>query len=244
MGKLKGSFFYFSFLILTCCSCAPQVPYRPLTPPFKISPRSPYTPVNNKPPLKLIEKEDKPLIVIDPGHGGEDFGTQSNSKPKYLEKYLNLATAQILGRFLNQMGYATVFTRTADVFIPLDKRAEFANNKKPYLFVSVHFNSAPSPAAEGIEVFYYRSEEDKERSAQSKVLAKTILDNITLSSQAKSRGVKHGNFAVIRLTNMPAVLVEGGFLTNENEMQRIKDPAYLKKLAWGIALGIQTYIKK
>ncbi len=71
-----------------------------------------------------------------------------------------------------------------------------------------------------------------------------ILRETLTQTQAKSRGVKQANFAVIRETNMPAVLIEGGFVTNELELQKLKDPAYLKKLAWGIVKGIDEYLSK
>lgn len=186
----------------------------------------------------------KPLIVIDAGHGGEDYGAHSNTSPHYQEKYLNLSTAQMLRGFLAQQGYRTIMTRTNDTFIALDKRADFANEKNPSIFLSVHYNSAPSKEAEGIEVYYYKSDEDKMRSRESRLLAQFVLDGVIETTQAKSRGVKHGNFAVIRQTKMPAILIEGGFLTNDKEMQRIKDPTYLKQLAWGIAQGLNAYFDK
>ncbi|MFS6835649.1 N-acetylmuramoyl-L-alanine amidase family protein, partial [Staphylococcus aureus] len=136
----------------------------------------------------------------------------------------------------------TEMTRKTDTFVTLDGRAKFANDRKPDLFVSVHFNSAPSAQAHGIEVFYYRSEQDVERSATSKELAEKILQKVLVNTEAKSRGVKHGNLAVIRKTTMPAVLIEGGFLTNEQEFQKLRDSAYIKKLAWGIAQGIQDFL--
>jgi len=76
------------------------------------------------------------------------------------------------------------------------------------------------------------------------MLAQSILDKTIKNTQAKSRGVKHGNYAVIRETAMPAVLIEGGFLTNTSEMEKIKSAAYLKSLALGIAQGIQNYLAK
>lgn len=186
----------------------------------------------------------KNAILIDAGHGGEDFGANSVGNPKYQEKALNLSTAEMLRRYLRQLGYPVAMTREKDVFLSLEKRATIANSNQSKIFVSVHFNSAPSKEAEGIEVYYYRKEEDAKRTKESKTLAESILNNVIKSTKAKSRGVKHGNFAVIRETTMPAVLVECGFLTSPKEMQKIKDANYLKTLAWGIAQGIEEYLSK
>lgn len=194
--------------------------------------------------LRKLPLRGKGLIIIDPGHGGEDFGTHSKTRPSYQEKNLNLSTAKLLNDYLRRKGYMTLLTRTKDVFIPLNERAIFANRRKPDLFVSVHYNSAPNPKAEGVEVYYYVKGSDKARAEKSKRLAKSVLDQIIYNTKAKSRGVKDGNFAVIRETTMPAILIEGGFLTSNAEMQKIKDPAYLKKLAWGIAQGIDAYMRK
>ncbi len=196
---------------------------------------------------RLPEKEPckptkKTWVMIDPGHGGEDFGTHSLKPPRYQEKYLNLSTAYMLKGCLQQMGYKTTLTRHNDTFISLGQRAALANSEKPTVFVSVHYNSAPSTQAEGVEVFFYRSNKNIERTAQSKKLAELVLNKILAKTQAKSRGVKHGDFAVIRETTMPAILIEGGFLTNENEMGKLRDPAYLKKVATGIAEGVHQYI--
>ncbi|MBA3722282.1 MAG: N-acetylmuramoyl-L-alanine amidase [Parachlamydiaceae bacterium] len=198
----------------------------------------------NVPPFKPSLIKEKCTIVIDPGHGGHDVGTQSVSKPRYQEKSLNLVTANFVKGFLQQLGYKVILTRQTDKFISLDKRAQFANDLKPDLFVSIHYNSAPSAEAEGVEVFFYQSKDDKKRVLQSKKLAQSVLKNVIAHTKAKSRGVKQGNFAVIRETKMPAILIEGGFVTNDNEMQKLKDPAYLKKLAWGIANGVEEFWNK
>lgn len=185
-----------------------------------------------------------PVIIIDAGHGGNDFGTFSVATPKYKEKLLNLTTASMLREYLKKLGYKTLMTRFDDRFISLDERAQFANTNKATLFVSVHYNSAPNKEAEGIEVFYYRSDKDKARSTDSKLLAHAVNKHIITHTDAKSRGVKHGNLAVIRETTMPAILVEGGFLTNANELNKIKDTSYQKRIAWGIAQGIHEYLTK
>jgi N-acetylmuramoyl-L-alanine amidase len=189
-------------------------------------------------------KAVKGVIILDPGHGGEDYGTHSSGTPKYHEKYLNLSTAKLVQTYLQTFGYTVQMTRTDDTFIALDKRAAFANERAPKLFISIHYNSAPSPEADGIEVFYFRTDEDKTRVNRSKQLAQSILDKVVKNTAARSRGVKHGNYAVIRETKMPAVLIEGGFLTNYAEMEKIKDSAYLKQLSLGIAQGIDSFLAK
>lgn len=193
-----------------------------------------------KPPL-LVQNF---FILLDPGHGGHDAGTQSISKPRYQEKSLNLVTAQFVKTYLKQLGYQVLMTREDDTFVSLDKRAQMANERKPTLFVSIHYNSAPSAQAQGVEVFFYQSKEKKERTIQSKHLAQAILKHVVAQTEAKSRGAKQANYAVIRETHMPAVLIEGGFVTNEAELKNLKDPLYLKRLAWGIVCGIEEYLSK
>ncbi len=230
----------FLLLLLVSCSKTPVVQQMQVSEQIQPIPAATQQVPTKKPVYR--GKVEKKLIVIDPGHGGEDDGTKSLTKPKYREKHLNLATAKMLQAYLEQMGYRTIMTRNEDVFIGLKERAKMANDLKPDLFVSVHYNAAESTDAQGVEVFFYQSKTNPERTASSKQLAQNILDRIIVLTQAKSRGVKHGNLAVIRETQMPAVLVEGGFLTNKNEIEKLKDPAYLKMVAWGIAQGIQTYI--
>lgn len=193
---------------------------------------------------KSTSKKHQParhLIVVDAGHGGDDAGAESTN---YSEKNLNLATARLVRIYLQQLGYRTSMTRNADFFVPLDKRASFANSQNPSLFVSLHYNSAPSKSAEGIEIYYYQSKQEPHRSRESKRLADLVLNKVILNTAAKSRGIRDGNFAVIRETNMPAILIEGGFLTNDKEVQRIKNPNYLKQLAWGVVQGIDDYISQ
>ncbi|MFI0434130.1 MAG: N-acetylmuramoyl-L-alanine amidase [Parachlamydiaceae bacterium] len=198
-----------------------------------------------KPPLLVHHI----TIMVDPGHGGHDIGTQSISKPRYQEKSLNLVTAKFVRDFLEHLGYQVIMTREEDKFVSLDKRAKMANELKPTVYVSIHYNSAPIATAQGIEVFFYQSKDEKnkkekERVVKSRRLAHSVLKNIVCETQAKSRGVKHGNYLVIRETAVPAILVEGGFVTNESEMQNLKDPVYLKRLAWGIVCGIEEYLNK
>jgi len=193
---------------------------------------------------KFYKSRKRTHIVIDPGHGGEDFGTYSNTRPRYHEKYLTLATARMLKEQLQKMGYRVSLSRDKDVFVSLPKRLHFAKHKRATMFVSIHFNSAPNIEAQGLEVFYYHSQTQVNRSDASQLLAESILSNVQHSTHAHSRGVKHGNFAVVRDSKIPAILIEGGFLTNLEELDNLKSVAYLERIAHGIAKGIERYLRE
>ncbi len=180
----------------------------------------------------------KPLIVIDSGHGGTDEGAKVGT---FMEKKLTLMTSLLLKKHLEELGYRVMMTRSRDVYLPLPRRVSIANKAKGSLFVSVHFNSSPSSEAQGIEIFYFDSRE-LWRTKASKRLASCILNRVIDKTHAVSRGIKQGNFHVIRETDMPAVLVEGGFITNRDERGKLRDKAYLDRLAIGIAQGIDKYM--
>lgn len=221
--------------------------YIPEPPPKVIGePREMTRPEAKLPPPPQFQppRQLGPVVMIDPGHGGPtDTGAKGRLSPEYMEKNLTLSTAKILKGYLDQMGFKTMMVREEDVSINRYVRARLANEKQPKIYVSIHYNFASDSGAHGIEVFYFKAEESKERSNQSKRLADAVLKHVLAQTGAKSRGVKHGNYAVIRETNMPAILIEGGFMTNEQEMNKLKDPAYIKKIALGIAEGIKDYLK-
>ena len=191
-------------------------------------------------PLAPVRRE---VIIVDAGHGGKDAGA-SSKKDKYEEKGLTLETAQLISGYLKEMGYKTILTRDLDIYVPLDTRAEIANSTDADLFVSIHYNFSPSEEAEGIEVYYYKEEKTPPswRIAQSKELGQEVLKKIVKSTGAESRGVKQANFAVVRQTKMPAILIEAGFLSNPKEREKIKDRKYLHSLAKGIANGVDQYL--
>ncbi|MBS0603556.1 MAG: N-acetylmuramoyl-L-alanine amidase [Verrucomicrobia bacterium] len=181
----------------------------------------------------------KPLIILDAGHGGTDEGAKVNT---FMEKKLTLTTSLLIKKHLEELGYRVIMTRSRDAYLPLQRRVSIANKTKGSLFVSVHFNSSPSTEAQGVEIFYFDSKE-MWRARASKRLANCILHRIVDQTEAVSRGVKQGNFHVIRETDMPAVLVEGGFITNRDERAKLRDRAYLDRLAVGVAQGIDKYMK-
>jgi N-acetylmuramoyl-L-alanine amidase len=180
-----------------------------------------------------------PLVIIDPGHGGYDLGASVQST---YEKSLTLSTAMLVKKYLSQKGYKVIMTRTKDVYLSLKERAEIANKTRGKLFVSVHFNADKNLAASGIEVFYYNGT-NKWRTRCSKKLAECALSSLLSETKAPSRGVKAGNFHVIRETEMPAVLIEAGFITHSQERGHLKDLRYRDKLAKAISKGIEEYFK-
>lgn len=191
----------------------------------------------------LPANSNAPIVVIDAGHGGRDRGARAKM-PFCEEKRLSLQTARLLKKYLDQLGYRTVMTRSTDAFIPLPKRVQIAQQAHSDLFVSIHYNASRNQAAKGVEIFYYDSQKDRARSKFSKNLASYILPKVTKRTNFQSRGVKKGNFYVIRETSMPAILVEGGFITNPKERSYLKNPAYQERIARGIADGIDLYFKK
>ncbi len=186
---------------------------------------------------KPIVYEKKPLIFLDPGHGAFDQGAQSFGCE---EKNLCLLTALHLKDLLVHKGYRIELTRSQDAFVSLEKRTELANASHCELFVSLHYNAAKSKDASGIEVFYSESG-GSHRNTHSKRLAQSVLTRMVQETGAKSRGVKAGNFHVIRETKMPAILVEGGFMTHPIEGKMLTSLDYIHQLARGIAEGVDRY---
>ncbi len=181
-------------------------------------------------------------IVLDAGHGGLDLGTKANA-PYCEEKRVALRTVLLTKKYLDQLGYHVILTRTSDTFIPLPMRVQRANLSRCALFVSLHYNSSPNQEAHGIEIFYCDEEKRKIRSNKSKNLATKVLRSVIWKTKARSRGVKKGNFFVIRQTKMPAILLEGGFISNPKERRKLKNGRYIDRIARGLANGIDKYCK-
>lgn len=182
-------------------------------------------------------RQTRAIIVIDPGHGNFDLGTHNDVCE---EKVLALNTSLYLKAELIKRGYQVVMTRARDEYVTLKKRAQIANEVKSHVLVSIHYNAASNVDAHGIEVFYPKKATPWKQK-RSKLLAQSILKKMLVNTEANSRGVKEGNLCVIRETNMPAVLVECGFITNKEECKKMLNPAYQRTLAKAIAQGLDEY---
>jgi N-acetylmuramoyl-L-alanine amidase len=169
-------------------------------------------------------------VVIDPGHGGVDNG----GKIGYIyEKHLALDVSFRLRRFLNDKGINTVLTRERDNFVELGNRPAVANRIRNSIFVSIHFNWVSYGGPSGTETFYY--------SPSGNALAQCIQSTVAAGLGTTNRGVKFGRFKVIRSSNVPVALLEGGFISTRTERSRILDPRYRQRLAELIGEGILRY---
>ena len=171
------------------------------------------------------------LVIIDPGHGGHDFGGVRDQR--VVEKVVALDVAKRLRKQLGSAGFRTLMTRADDSFVSLGKRVAIANAHPEAIFVSIHFNAAPRVGARGIETFYY--------APRSKAVADKIQRRLIAFGLTKSRGVKRAGFYVLRENGIRAALMECGFLTNPDDMALAVKPSYRQRLAEGIAAAIQGY---
>jgi N-acetylmuramoyl-L-alanine amidase len=205
--------------------------------------------------ISLPENAPFALVVIDPGHGGQDSGT---IKTGLVEKDLALDVAHRLERHLQERGFVTLLTRADDSYVSLQERATIANNQPESVFVSIHFDEAGRAAATGIETYYAAHRASlPERVAswlpflqristeppdlESQNLAGFIQESLVAQTQATNRGTRQQQFFVVANVRHPAVLVEGGFLTNKDEALKLTISDYREQMAAGIADGIVNY---
>lgn len=169
-------------------------------------------------------------IFIDPGHGGANPGAVSSNGLR--EADVNLDVAFRLGRLLKARGYDILYSRTEDVTVGLKERADLANEWGADYFVSIHCNSNVNPVYTGTSTYYYREGSTSSRFAQ------TVNNALVAMIETKNLGIMQANFAVLRLTRMPAILVELAFISNPYEASLLATPSFRENCAVGIANGI------
>ena len=198
-----------------------------------------------------------PVIVIDPGHGGGDAGTRS-VLDGHFEKEFTLDWARRLQRLLTACGWQALLTRSNDAELALSNRVAFAAEHKADLFLSLHFNSAaPSQNEAGLETYCFtpagmpstltRGYADEVAQifpnnafdTQNLLLALQVHRALLDANGHHDRGVRRARFpAVLRGQQRPAILIEGGYLSNPREARLIADPAYRQALAEAVARGL------
>jgi N-acetylmuramoyl-L-alanine amidase len=195
------------------------------------------------------------VVILDPGHGGQDSGAMCGG---ILEKDLTLDVARRVDRLLDSEGVATLMTRLGDTYVSLANRAAFANRIKNCIFVSIHFNEDNKPVASGVET-YYASHQIPTGSSmaswlpflwkplsdspnpESRRLAGFVQEALVARTRAINRGTQQGQFFVIANVSSPAVLIEGGFLTNKEDISKLTSQDYRDQIAAAVADGILRY---
>lgn len=187
---------------------------------------------------RSIEEEKQKLIVIDAGHGDEDPGSSISNVD---EKDLNLQIALKLKSALEEEGYEVMMTRSDDTYLTLTERAEFANEVEADLFISIHQNSyIDDSTVGGIEVYYNEST----KTESDEVLAQFIQTELVETTGARDRGIRaYDELVVTRKTEMPACLVELGYMTNKSELSLLQSDAYQYKLVTGMVNGINQFFE-
>lgn len=195
------------------------------------------------------------FVVIDPGHGGQDSGAMCGS---ILEKDLTLDVAQRVARLVQTQGLTGVLTRYGDEYVSLANRVAIANRERACVFVSIHFNDTKKTATSGIETYYAARQETNSPliaswlpflqhaalelpNVESQRLADFIQEALVGSTQAVNRGTKTEQFFVLANVHHPAAMVEGGFLTNKKDMNKLTVDTYREQIAAAIADGIARY---
>jgi N-acetylmuramoyl-L-alanine amidase len=225
-------------------------------------------------PLILAIKK----VVIDAGHGGHDPGAIGRSGLR--EKDVNLDIAKRLSKLLRDNGITVVMTRSSDIFVPLERRVDIANNAKADLFISIHSNANRVRSLSGLEIYYISPRINDSKRAlltaqdtkldfdsscfshtslntkatlwdmiytfnrgESIQLAGNICKTAGRNLDTRIIGVKGANFQVLKGTQMPAILIESGFLSNREEEKLLKNGYYRQQVAEAIEQGIKNYAR-
>ncbi len=203
----------------------PQQPPQQTTPP----------PQPQLPPTLPRANNGELLVVIDPGHGGQDPGAVGIAGLQ--EKTIVLPMANRVAEILRSEGVQVLMTRSDDRTLGLESRVDLANRANASVFLSIHANaiSLSRPEVNGIETYYY--------SDSGRVLASVIHAQALPTSGMRDRGVKQARFYVLRNTDMPAALIEVGFVTGVEDVPKLRDANWRERMSQAIARGILQYLE-
>jgi N-acetylmuramoyl-L-alanine amidase len=214
--------------------------------------------------VKLIEPVLRPskiegaarvnTVVLDPGHGGSDRGAVGRLGD---EKTFTLDVSVRAAQLLSRAGYRVLLTRSSDETVSLEERVRFARKFPSALFISVHFNSGgagtgvetyamsprgvPSMSAEGARLAAFEEYPGNSRDPENAALATATHASLVSCSGMFDRGIKRARFYVLREASIPGVLLEAGFLSNSEDMQRIASPWYRQQVAGSLVDAVGNY---
>jgi N-acetylmuramoyl-L-alanine amidase len=214
-------------------------------------------------------KNQVKILVLDPGHGGNDPGAIGSNGVREKDVVLNIALR--VEKYLRKDNFRIHLTRDDDTFIPLKRRAVFANEKEADLFISIHCNASKNKGAQGVRTYIYdRIASSKEAAEAAKLenknagtlemllndLRKGAFEYLSIEAagnvqhclvknlKLKWEPTERAPFYVLANTSMPSVLVEAAFISNPLEEKKLDDDEFQEKIAKGIADGIMDYFSK
>lgn len=201
---------------------------------------------------KNLQVQNKKTIILDPGHGGEDGGAVGDNK--IIEKNINLNISLKLRDFLEAAGYNIIMTRDKDISIydsdakstrekkrsDLHNRMEIikSNSNPDTIFVSIHQNKFPNPKYFGTQIFYSKNDPNSQNLATS---IKNSVTNLLQPENTRETKPADKNIFLLRNAQIPAVVVECGFISNPDEAQKLMNSSYQKNMAFSIFCGISNY---
>lgn len=220
---------------------------------LELLPREPRR-IADLPPLKTDVGSVR-CVIIDPGHGGQDSGAM---RAGVLEKDLTLDVALRVESLVRATGLKTVMTRNGDEAVSLADRASKANTEQDCVFVSIHFDEGKRATATGVQTYYAARQlpggsglsswfpflqtiSSTPANIESQSLAGFVQEALVARTQALNRGTRAQQFYVVAHVRHPAVLVEGGFLSNNDDMTKLITEDYRQQLATAISDGIMRY---
>lgn len=180
---------------------------------------------------KIVNSLEGRKIVIDAGHGGRDFG---NTNEDIKEKDINLFIALKLNELLSNKGADCTLTRYKDEDVALSDRVKIINKKRPDIFISIHQNSFPQESVNGIEVYCFKDDMDATE------LSSLILDNVSKKVEFKNRGVRNGEYYLLRESKSTGVIVECMYITGSYDSQKL-DEESLNKISEAIYDAVCEY---
>lgn len=194
-------------------------------------------------------KKEECVVVIDPGHGGNDPGKVGVNDA--LEKDINLKIALLVKSFLEQDDIKVILTRDGDYGLykesdsnkkvtDIKKRVEMIETPGTRLAVSIHQNSYGSGEITGAQVFYYTHSEEGKKAAE--IMQEQLIAGVDQSNHRQAKA--NDNYYILKKSTTPSIIVECGFLSSKEEATLLCDEDYQEKLAWNIHLAIIKYLNK
>jgi N-acetylmuramoyl-L-alanine amidase len=192
--------------------------------------------------LLADRKSGKTLVTIDPGHGGKDPGAIGLNELREVDVILPIALR--VSKILEAKGVATQLTRDSDYFVELNERVNMSRKAGASIFVSIHANSIDNrPDVNGLETYHYHRGLELATIVHRNVL--TVMNDDPREEQPLlDRGVRSARFLVLRKSEIPAILVEVGYLTSPTESPKLADSKYRDRMADAIAQGILEYLSQ